>query len=254
MRPRPLHRFHGHGRTLAAAALCWLAAQGTCTPTAAKETGYTARVVGISDGDTITVLVDKQPIKIRVAEIDCPESGQDFGNRAKQAASRLVHGKTVRVVPTARDRYGRTVAEVYLPDGRSLGRELVRQGLAWQFLRYSKSADLARLQKGAKRRGRGLWAHQDSIPPWQYRAEKKGRRAARAARAGSPGRKGRTPQPVAAPVGAPAGGPVRGNRRSHVYHLPGCPSYERVAPRNRVPFPSEKLARAAGFRRAGNCR
>jgi micrococcal nuclease len=82
---------------------------------------YPARVVGITDGDTLTVLTAKKTqVKIRLAGIDAPESGQDFGTRAKQAASSLAFGKAVTIIERDTDRYGRTVAEVILPGGRSL--------------------------------------------------------------------------------------------------------------------------------------
>ena len=97
-------------------------------PLPALAADYPARVVGISDGDTLTVLRDgRERVKIRVAEIDAPETGQDFGSRAKQAASDLAFGKDVTIREVDRDRYGRTVAEVILPGGKSLGLELVRE-------------------------------------------------------------------------------------------------------------------------------
>jgi Staphylococcal nuclease homologue len=74
---------------------------------------YPARVVGISDGDTITVLTaEKKQVKIRLNGIDAPETGQDFGTRAKQLASELAFGKTITIKERDKDRYGRTVAEV----------------------------------------------------------------------------------------------------------------------------------------------
>src|SRR6516164_3600271 len=88
---------------------------------------HAARVVGIADGDTITVLTaDKTQHRIRLWGIDAPETGQDFGSRAKQAASELAFGKQVTIRPLDTDRYGRIVAEVILPDGRSMNREMVR--------------------------------------------------------------------------------------------------------------------------------
>src|SRR4051812_12714647 len=85
-----------------------------------------AKVVGITDGDTLTVLKsDRTRAKIRLHGIDAPEAGQDFGSRAKQAASDLAFGEAVTIRPHDTDRYGRTVADVVLPDGRSLNRELV---------------------------------------------------------------------------------------------------------------------------------
>ena len=88
---------------------------------------YLARVIGIADGGTITVLTaDKSQGRIRLWGIDAPEIGQDFGSRARQAASSLAFGKHVIIRARDTDRYGRTVAEVILPDGRSMNREMVR--------------------------------------------------------------------------------------------------------------------------------
>jgi micrococcal nuclease len=93
---------------------------------------FSGKVVGVSDGDTITVLQNRTPIKVRLHGIDCPEIGQDFGSRAKAFASEIVFGQVVKVVPRETDRYGRTVADVILVDGRILNHELVRAGLAWR--------------------------------------------------------------------------------------------------------------------------
>jgi endonuclease YncB( thermonuclease family) len=92
---------------------------------------YSARVVGISDGDTLTVLRDRTQVRIRLHGIDVPESGQDFGSRTKPLASELALGKTVTVRVRDTDRYGRTVADVILPDGRSVDQEMVGAGTAW---------------------------------------------------------------------------------------------------------------------------
>jgi micrococcal nuclease len=92
---------------------------------------FTGKVVGVHDGDTITVLKDRTPVKVRLFGIDCPEIGQDFGSRAKLATSELAFGKVVTVEPRQKDRHARTVADVVLPDGRILNHELVRRGLAW---------------------------------------------------------------------------------------------------------------------------
>src|SRR6185312_3340578 len=110
--------------------------------------------------DTITVLTPEQrQVKVRLWGIDAPESRQDYGSRAKQAASELAFGKTVTIRPRDTDRYGRTVAEVILPDGRSMNRELVRQGMAWWFARYAPAdTELARLESEAKVARRGLWS------------------------------------------------------------------------------------------------
>lgn len=80
---------------------------------------FTGKVVGISDGDTISVMHKGKAQKVRLAGIDAPEKKQDFGNRAKQFTSDLVFGKIVEVREHDIDRYDRIVGEDYLPHGRS---------------------------------------------------------------------------------------------------------------------------------------
>ncbi len=92
---------------------------------------FTAKVVGVADGDTITVLRDRTQMRVRLDGIDCPESGQAFGSRAKAFTSELTFGKVVTVRPRNKDRYGRIVAEIVLADGRDVNHELVRTGSAW---------------------------------------------------------------------------------------------------------------------------
>ncbi|OJW21141.1 MAG: hypothetical protein BGO49_24310 [Planctomycetales bacterium 71-10] len=188
---------------------------------------YPAKVVGVSDGDTLTVLTaEKRQVKIRLHGIDAPESGQDFGQRAKQAASELAFGKAVTIRPVDTDRYGRTVAEVTLPDGRSLNRELTREGCCWWYRAYAPNdRTLASLEAQAKAAKRGLWSQPGAIPPWDWR-------------------KG---------VGVPAGTGVVGNRSSRVYHAPHCGGAARMSEKNRVEFGSAEEAEKAGYRRAGDC-
>jgi len=92
------------------------------------------------------------------------------GTRAKQLTSELAFGKVVRVEPTDRDQYGRIVADVILPDGRNLNRELVRAGLAWWYRHYAPhDAELCALEVEARAAQRGLWAEPHPIPPWDWR-------------------------------------------------------------------------------------
>ncbi len=134
---------------------------------------FTGKVIGISDGDTLTVLVDKKPIKVRIAEIDAPESKQPFGARSKQALSDLCYRAIADVVEVARDRYGRTVARVNC-GGRDVATEQVRNGMAWVYDRYSSpSSPLYPLQEEARAARRGLWADKDPVPPWEWRKAKK---------------------------------------------------------------------------------
>ena len=131
--------------------------------------------MGVSDGDTITVMHNGKGERIRLHGIDCPEKRQAFGNRAKQFTSTLVFGKTVTVQVMDRDRYGRTVGEVLLPDGRSLNRELVRAGFAWWYRRYAPDDEtLDQLEHEAWGTQRGVWADPHAVPPWEWRRRRKG--------------------------------------------------------------------------------
>ena len=150
---------------LAAALLC-----STLVSLAAAEPEWNGEVVGITDGDTLSVLRYGHAVKIRLHGIDAPEKRQAFGARAKQYASDLAFAGIVRVKPLDTDRYGRTVAEVILPDGRSLNYEMVRAGLAWWYRKYAPSDDkLKDLETEARKERRGLWADADPIAPWEWR-------------------------------------------------------------------------------------
>jgi micrococcal nuclease len=130
---------------------------------------FLATVIGISDGDTLTVLNDsKQQIKIRLAEIDAPEARQPFGARSKQSLSEMCFGKTAEIKPQVKDRYGRTVARVSC-DGVDANAEQINRGMAWVYRRYAKDHNLYILQHEARRYKRGLWAEESPIPPWDWR-------------------------------------------------------------------------------------
>jgi len=136
----------------------------TSFPAFALDNSFSGQVVGIIDGDTIDVLVDKKPIRVRLHDIDCPEKNAPFGNQAKKFASDLAFKKTVTVQTTDVDRYGRIVGEVILPDGKSLNRELVRAGYAWWYRQYAPDdKELADLEEAAKTSQAGLWIDPNPI-------------------------------------------------------------------------------------------
>jgi micrococcal nuclease len=131
------------------------------------------RVVSIADGDTFTGLTaGKERIRIRLEGIDCPERGQAFSKNATEALSELVFDQTVRLEESSKDRYGRTIAKVYLSDGRCVNEEMIRLGMAWHFKRYSDDARWAKLEKEARKARRGLWADKSPTPPWEWRKGK----------------------------------------------------------------------------------
>jgi endonuclease YncB( thermonuclease family) len=136
---------------------------------------FAGRVVGVTDGDTIKVLHNGKAEKIRLHGIDCPEKAQPFGTKAKQFTSAMVFGKMVRVLTHGRDRYGRTVADVILPDGANINQALVKVGLAWWYRQYAPHDDTLRMLEDKARKDRlGLWADPNPVPPWCYRKLKKG--------------------------------------------------------------------------------
>ena len=130
------------------------------------------KVVHIADGDTLTVLVDHEQVKIRLAEIDAPESHQDYGQRAKQALGNLVFGQVVTVDDGGKDRYGRTIGRVYLGD-LDVNAEMVRTGYAWVYRQYANDKSLYALEDEARAARRGLWASDVRVPPWEWRKERR---------------------------------------------------------------------------------
>ena len=132
------------------------------------------KVVGVADGDTVTVLTETGPLKVRLYGIDCPEQGQNFGAQASDFVSDLVLFKEVKLQVMNTDRYGRSVAVLALPDGQVVNEALLEAGLAWVYPDYCKDPRCAYwLVKETKARvaGRGLWSEKSPLPPWQWRRQ-----------------------------------------------------------------------------------
>jgi endonuclease YncB( thermonuclease family) len=149
---------------------------------AARQEDYTAfppklpgsqlsgTVVSVLDGHTIEVLYNRRAKRIRLNGIDAPEKGQAFGQKAKQFVSGQAFWKEVTVRTFGLDKYGRTIGDVFLPDGRMLNEELVREGLAWWYRKYAPdNVKLEKLEAEAREAKRNLWSHKKPVPPWVYR-------------------------------------------------------------------------------------
>lgn len=139
-------------------------------PEVVEEFG--GKVIGVTDGDTIKVLVNKETITVRLEGIDAPESGQSFGKKSKVALAELVAGKSVIVKKTGTDKYKRTLGIVILEDV-DVNATLVEDGWAWHFKKYNDEARLATLEESARKAKRGLWADENPLAPWDYRARQK---------------------------------------------------------------------------------
>ena len=134
---------------------------------------FNAKVVRIVESDTIEGLTgDNTKFKIRLEGIDTPEPKQAFGNVAKKAVGELTHEKNVTILKTGQDFYGRTLAFV-VADGVNVNAELIRLGMAWQYLQYNDDAELAAIELEAREAKRGLWFDAEPVAPWEWRKKQK---------------------------------------------------------------------------------
>jgi len=156
-------------------------------PVAARD--LAGRVVGVQDGDTVTVLdASNQQHRIRLAGIDAPEKAQAFGTAAKEHLARLAYGKQADLRCAKRDRYGREVCSLYV-GARDVGLEQVRSGHAWWYREYAREqsfedrAVYETAESDAREARRGLWRDASPQAPWAWRRHARDADAA-AARAG----------------------------------------------------------------------
>jgi endonuclease YncB( thermonuclease family) len=189
------------------------------------------KAIQIADGDTFTLLTpDRERIQIRLAEIDAPEAGQPYGNRARQALSEALKGQDVRVVVQTQDRYGRTVGRPYVGD-TDICAEMVSTGNAWVYREYLIERRLLELEEEARTAGRGLWGITEAknTPPWEWRRQ-------------------------GGEIRSSNGCTIKGNINSkgqRIYHVPGSSTYGATRinlERGERWFCSEDEARAAGWR------
>jgi len=135
---------------------------------------FTAKVIRIMDGDTMEVLYQNHPVKIRLAHIDCPEKRghQPFGTKARQALSDLCFGQMVMIQGQKYDRYKRLIAVVINDKEQIINQEMVKLGMAWHFKKYSSDPLYAQLEITARKHKVGLWQDSTAIAPWEWRAMK----------------------------------------------------------------------------------
>lgn len=132
---------------------------------------FTGPVVAVLDGDTIDVLVNNRPVRIRFAQIDAPERKQAFGTRSRQALAAMVARQVVTVAEDGPDRYGRTLGTVFV-DGVNVNAAMVQQGMAWAYRQYVTDRSLIQLEAEARAARRGLWVDPAPVEPWLFRRNK----------------------------------------------------------------------------------
>lgn len=143
-------------------------------PDTGQRPDLSGKVISIMDGDTFKLLtIENNTVKIRLNGIDAPEKGQDFSRASKEFLGKLLAGTTIRVVDKGKDKYGRTIGDVYTENGLMVNLELVKAGLAWHFLKYSHDPQLAAAELEARQHKTGLWQLAEPVAPWDYRKRKK---------------------------------------------------------------------------------
>jgi micrococcal nuclease len=197
-------------------------------------------VIMIRDGDTLTIKTKRDSFyKVRLADIDAPEIGQPLGKSARRLATDLAFKKTVQVNYTLKDKYGRLVGKVILPNGKLLNEEMLKAGLAWHYrVKHPHSRFLENLEYNAWQKKMGLWIQDKPIPPWEFRREK------------------RLPSPPSKPEDMDydlflAYGLV-GNPKTRVYEWPECKSYPKNT-KGYIKFGSFLEAELLGYKVSKRC-
>ncbi|QXP95194.1 thermonuclease family protein [Methylococcus capsulatus] len=129
---------------------------------------WNGKVVGISDGDTLTIMKDSGGTKVRLVEIDAPESRQDYGAKSKQSLSDLCFGKVAKVDDQGADKYGRRLGRVHCA-GVDANLEQITRGLAWFYVEYGHDPAMRDAEEQARASRIGLWADTNPTPPWDFR-------------------------------------------------------------------------------------
>ncbi len=241
-------------------------------------------VIRIVDGDTISVLdANNVQHRIRLKGIDAPERTQAFYQVSRDNLAALTFQKEVRVDYTKVDRWGREVGTVWI-GGDDACLAQIKAGLAWHFKRYQKEQsqsdreEYANAEEDARSHKSGIWKDLNPTPPWDFQRHKTGSEDEANSEVDSSSLLQSSPTPADSnkdtktqPI-VKQNSPVtsttlkrlvttpseedfiRGNKRSRIYHWPGCENYDDIARHNRVRFRNRQEAEEAGYRSATNCR
>ncbi len=131
------------------------------------------KIIHISDGDTVHLLTDnKEKIKIRLNDIDAPESKQAFGNKSKENLKKYIYQKNVVVEYKNKDKYKRVLGTIYYQN-RDINLQQVKDGYAWVYKQYSNKQNYIKAEREARSSKKGLWRDNNPAEPWEYRKQKK---------------------------------------------------------------------------------
>jgi endonuclease YncB( thermonuclease family) len=133
---------------------------------------FVARVVTVHEGDRLTIRHDGRSEIIYLQDVDCPELKQPHGKQARHAMAAYVGNRDVVVRSLKRDRQGRATAEIFLQDGRNVGHELVKEGLAWLRPDTAQGQSLGEVGQLARAEKKGLWSEPNPVPPWEWKLPK----------------------------------------------------------------------------------
>lgn len=150
--------------------LSWLVILIACLCSNVSAQTFQVKVVKISDGDTFTAINrDNLQLKFRIWGIDAPEKKQAFGTKSKEYLSSLIFGKTITVDVQKQDGWGRYIAYVFTPENKDVGTEMLKAGMAWQFIEYDKSEEYKKAELQARKSKKGLWSDPHHVAPWDFR-------------------------------------------------------------------------------------
>ena len=131
------------------------------------------KVIAISDGDSFKVLYQNQELKIRIHGIDAPERKMPYYQESKKLLASLIFKQYIYLKDREKDQYQRIVADVFLTNQKNIAHEMVKNGLAWHYVKYSKDSQLANYQTFAKNKPIGIWQDKNAIAPWEFRKIKR---------------------------------------------------------------------------------
>jgi endonuclease YncB( thermonuclease family) len=134
---------------------------------------FLARVVTVHEGDRLTIRHDGRNETIYIKDIDCPELKQAYGKQAKHAIAAYVGSRDVMVRALKRGRNGLGTAEILLQDGRNVGHELLKEGLAWARPEKGQDQSLEDMEQLAKAERKGLWSDSNPVAPWKWKPTSK---------------------------------------------------------------------------------